>query len=420
MNAHAAIAPKEPRPQGPAARPFLGFATDAESRRAIAMAAAARGWDSPEVLEGGLEVAHARLAAGSAPGFLVIDLSASKAPLPEIDALADLCDADTRVIAIGTRNDVNLYRGLRDLGVADYLLKPVDYAVLAAAIDAALETAAAPPAAAMAPAREAHVVALVGARGGAGTSALAAALAQRMAAAGLAAVLVDLDFQAGSLALDLDLEPSPAILPLLESPDRLDPLVVTQAMRAHRSGFRLLAAEAPFETALSVEPDAVLALLAAAGADADVVIADLPRWLDRTRRTVLRTADRLVLVTPLTLAGLRDTQRMVTLATGLRAGQRPVLVGNRAGAHAAELDSRDFAAFLGTPLDVLLPEDPAAARAAAETAATLGDTGSPALARPLDSLAAALQPAAAMAVAARPASGRLGALVAGLFRRGQG
>lgn len=401
----------------PSARPFLGFATDADSRRAIAMAAAARGWSSPEVVDGGLDAAHARLAEVGAPGFLVVDLSSAKAPLPEIDALAELCDSETRVIAIGTKNDVALYRGLRSLGVADYLLKPVDYRGLAAAMDAALETDPAPPVAELVPQRPAFVIALVGTRGGAGTSVLAAALAARMARAGHATVLVDLDFQGGSLALDLDLEPSPAILPLLEAPDRLDPVVVTQAMRVHRGGFRLIAADAPIEIGLTVEPDAVLALLAAAGADADVVIADLPRWLDRPRRAVLRTADRLAIVTAPTLAGLRDTQRLVALATGLRAGQRPFVVGNRAGAQGAELDWQDFASILGVPPDVVLPEDPAAARAAAETATTLDSAASPALARALEELARALQPGLPVAPQQAARAG-LGARFARLFGRG--
>ncbi|WP_194745478.1 AAA family ATPase [Thermaurantiacus tibetensis] len=383
-----------PGPGGGQRRPFLGFATDPDSRRAIAMAAAARGWDAPEVVDGGLDAAHARLAAGAAPGFLVIDLSASRAPLPEVDALAELCDAETRVIAIGTRNDVALYRGLRALGVSDYLLKPVTDQQLAQAIDAALETLDQPPPAAGAPQRQAQVVALVGTRGGAGTSALAAALAAQFARDGRRTVLLDLDFQGGSLALDLDLEPAPGVVQLLQTPDRLDPLVVAQAMRPHAAGFRLLAADAPIEAALAIEPDAVLALVTAAGAEADVVVADLPRWLDRARRAVLRTADHLALVTPLTLPGLRDARRMVALATGLRAGQRPLVVANRVGASAAELDPGEFAACLGGPLDLRLPEVPAAARAAAEGATTLLDAAPPALARPLAELAGRLAPEA--------------------------
>lgn len=412
MNALASI-----RAAPAASRAFLGFATDADSRRAIAMAAAARGWSAPEVVDGGLDAAHARLADTGAPGFLIVDLSSAKAPLPEIDALAELCDADTRVIAIGTRNDIALYRGLRALGVADYLLKPVEYRDLAAAIDAALEAGDAPPVADSAPRRDAAVVALTGSRGGAGTSTLAAALAARMAADGLATVLVDLDFQGGSLALDLDLEPSPAILPLLEAPDRLDPVVVAQAMRPHRAGFRLIAADAPIEASLTVEPDAVLALLAAAGADADIVIADLPRWLDRSRRAVLRTSDRLAIVTAPTLAGLRDSQRLVALATGLRAGQRPLVVGNRAGAQGAEVDWQDFASILGAPLDHILPEDPAAARAAAEAATTLDQAASPALARALADLAHALQPASVRGGRGAARSGGIGARLARLFGR---
>ena len=42
--------------------------------------------------------------------FLIIDLSDSKDPLGAIKGLADLCEPGTRVIALGTANDVRLYR----------------------------------------------------------------------------------------------------------------------------------------------------------------------------------------------------------------------------------------------------------------------------------------------------------------------
>jgi pilus assembly protein CpaE len=367
---------------------FLGFATDAESRRLLGMAAAARGWVAPEIRDGGLEAVHAAIEHGTPPGFLVIDLSAARAPLPAVNALAEVCAANTRVIAIGTQNDVGLYRGLKALGVADYLVKPLDGTLIDAALGAALE-AAEPAAPAAGPARRAEIIAFVGSRGGAGATAIAASVATLLAASGRRVALLDLDFQGGSLALDLDSDPSPAIVPLLESPDRVDPVVVDQAFRDHPLGFRLLAADAALEASLAIEGDALLALVSAAAEGVDAVVIDLPRWLDRARRAVLRTADRVVLVTPPTLVGLRDARRIAGLASGLRAGQPPILVVNREGASAADLPRATFEEALGLPVHAWLPEEPRAAGAAASRGTTLAAAADPAgLGRGLAAVAA--------------------------------
>ncbi|WP_448585214.1 P-loop NTPase [Thermaurantiacus sp.] len=379
-----------PRP-GAGPGPFLGFATDAESRRLLGMAAAAHGWSAPDIRDGNLEAVQTALESGPAPGFLVIDLSATRAPLPAVNALADVCPEGTRVIAIGTQNDIALYRGLRALGVEDYLLKPLDRGLLDAAIRVALERDGRMAPEPTTTSRRAPVAAFVGSRGGAGTTALAAAVSALLAADGQRVTLLDLDFQGGSLGDDLDCEASPVIVQLLESPDRFDPVLLAQAFRRHALGFRVLAADAPIELSLTIESDALLALVAAASEDTDLLIIDLPRWLDRARRAVLRTVDHLVIVTPPTLAGLRDTCRMASLAAGLRAGQMPMIVVNREGASAAELPRTTFEDTLGLPVAAWLPEEPRAAARAAEVATTLATAAHPAgLGRGLATLAAHL------------------------------
>ncbi|MCS6987737.1 MAG: P-loop NTPase [Sphingomonadaceae bacterium] len=400
---------------------FLGVATDPDSRRAIAMAAAARGWDHPEVREGGVETAQALIAAGMVPDVLVIDLSLERAPLPAIDALADVCPAGVGVVAIGTQNDVGLFRGLLALGVADYLLKPVDAETLGAAIDRLATAGPAPAVRPVMPVGRARTVAFAGVRGGAGASALAAATAAVLARQGRKVAVVDLDLQGGSLALDLGVEPTPGLVPLLERPDRVDPVVVGQALKSHRAGFHVLAVDAPAEAVLGVEADALLALVRAVAETVDLVVLDCPRWLDRARRAVLRTVDALAVVAPPTLPGLRDMGRVAGLARSLRAGQAPVLVVNRAGAFLAELERATFEEALGRRVDHWVPEDAPASRRAAERAETLAAGAASPLGAALRRLADQLGPPAA----ATPTSGtnpsrwwngwrtRLAALVAG-------
>jgi pilus assembly protein CpaE len=324
--------------------------------------------------------------------FLVVDLTGTAAPLGAVNALADVCTPDTRVVAVGTVNDVALYRGLRALGVIDYLVKPLDQALLAQAFDLAL---GAGPAPALTPQTGSLSVAFMGARGGAGTTSLAIAAAQRLAATpGRRVVLYDHDLQAGTVALDLDGKAGEGLATMLEAPDRVDRTLVETALEPHPLGFSLLAAEEPADRLLAVKPEAAMALLSTLEAFADATLIDLPRRLDRSGRAILRIVDRVVIVAPRTLAGLRDSRRLAAAVTGLRAGQRPIIVANRVGGPGPDLGAGLFEEGLGQPVALAIPEDSrAAARAASRsTALGAGETDTP-LARALDRLVRLIDPA---------------------------
>ncbi|MFN3591439.1 MAG: CpaE family protein [Thermaurantiacus sp.] len=380
-------------PVGPAVAemlPFIGFATDSASRKTLGMAAAATGWVAPEIREGGLDVAIAHVAQAVAPAFLVIDLTGSAAPLAQVDALADMCAEGTRVLAIGTRNDVNLFRGLRALGVSDYLLKPLEQDLLAQSLAAAMTDREAAPVIAPGRAARGTVVAVMGARGGVGSTAIAISLAH-LAAARANTMLLDLDLQGGTVALDLEAPRAASLAAILESPERVDDTLVDGAASPHTLGFRILAAEEPLERQFVVRPESVQALLSRLAATYELVLVDLPRRLDRTVRTVLRTADRVVLVTNASLAGLRDARRLLALASGLRAGQQPLIVMNRLGAGRGEVADADFEAMLGARVDARIPEVPAIAAkaiasATALSAAATGRRPAAAMARLLDQI----------------------------------
>jgi pilus assembly protein CpaE len=360
-------------PVGPAVRellPFIGFATDPASRKTLGMAAAASGWAAPDIREGGLEAALAHVARKPAPAFLVVDLTGCDAPLAQMDALADLCPEGTRVLAIGNHNDVHLFRGLRSIGVSDYLLKPLDTESVAASLSLAMaDGLSGIEVAALRPDR-ADVIAILGARGGVGTTSIAISLAH-LAAKALRVMLLDLDLQGGTVALDLEAPRAAALTGILESPDRLDDTLLDGAAAAHPLGFRILAAEEPLERQIAVRPESVQALLSRLSGTHELVLVDLPRWLDRTVRTVLRTADRVVIVTCPTLAGLRDTRRLLALVSGLRAGQAPLVVLNRVGASKAEMAPEDFEGALGSAVALTIPEAAAVAAKAAGSATAL-------------------------------------------------
>lgn len=90
------------------------------------------------------------------PRQLVIDVSDSVLPVSDLMRLADVCDPSVRVIAIGTQNDVGLFRNLLGIGVQDYIVKPLTVELMRRALTATESVVQA---------RTGKVVSFVGARG---------------------------------------------------------------------------------------------------------------------------------------------------------------------------------------------------------------------------------------------------------------
>src|SRR5579864_7446208 len=70
------------------------------------------GWQPEKCNKGGLRNAVQALSISASPNILLVDLSESGDPLNDINALAEVCEPGTVVIAIGQVNDVRLYREL--------------------------------------------------------------------------------------------------------------------------------------------------------------------------------------------------------------------------------------------------------------------------------------------------------------------
>jgi pilus assembly protein CpaE len=344
---------------------LVAFLADDITRETVARLAAQLGWRDAVIGQGGIAAAAQAIDAAAPPGLLVIDISDNDDPLGAMDALAEICPPATRVVTVGTSNDIMLYRRLLAMGVVDYLHKPVAADALHEALLQAsrpIERIAAAPST-----RTARVIAFIGARGGVGTTTLATAIGwclgeeqqQRVA-------LLDLDLQFGNVALGLDLEPGRGLREALEHPERIDGLFVSGAMTG-TPRLRVLAAEEPLDDHPLLDPSSVDPLLAALNDDFDCVIVDVPRALDGMARRLLARADATVIVGDFSLAAMRDTHRLIVLTAVLRPGVAPIVLVNRAGALArGEIDHAAFEKGIGRKIDCVIPYDAKAAVAMAQ------------------------------------------------------
>src|SRR3546814_6137121 len=95
-------------------------------------------------LKGGLRNAVQSLSVSASPNILFVDMSESGDPINDINALAEVCEPGTVVIAAGQVNDVRLYRDLLSSGIQDYLLKPLSLVQVRESLTMAQEMLTAP------------------------------------------------------------------------------------------------------------------------------------------------------------------------------------------------------------------------------------------------------------------------------------
>lgn len=289
------------------------------------------------------------------PRVLLVDISNSELPLSDIDELAEVCEPGVSVVTIGDRNDVGLFRELIHHGISDYLVKPLTPTLMQRSLLTAIEGGTHSRQAG----RLGRIVAVLGCRGGVGATTIATSLAWAIASRRHRRVaLFDLDVQFGSVALSLDLDPVHGLRDALENAGRIDSLYLDRTLVRHSDTLFVLSAEEGLDDPVRADREAVGLLLHELQSKFHFVFVDLPRQLSPAVQQVLSTATNLVLVTDLSLAGMRDAMRVNQLLQATNASCAVTVIANRVGEHrAGEIPRAEFERGVGRPIDVLLPFD---------------------------------------------------------------
>lgn len=336
-------------------QPFIAFANgkDGDVLRAFA---ASRQWPDSTIHSGDIKTATEYLKTNPSPAVLLVELpNAADAP-GLLDALADVCDPDTKVITIGDVNEYSFYCWLMDIGIFSYLLKPLTEQMLESAYQKS-ENGSAQLKHGKAPGK---VIAVVGARGGVGASAVALNLAGIMAEISHKNIaLVDADPQEGTIALSLDIEPSRGLRDVLEKPERIDSLFIERVMQKPHKHLSIISAEESLTDPVHATEAAADALLRELREKCDVVVLDIPRHMTGFSRQCLKLSDHVVLVTEMSLASLRDTLRISDMMRDSLKLKPPVIVANRVGlAGKHEMQRADFEKGINAKLAQVIPFAP--------------------------------------------------------------
>jgi len=311
--------------------PFMAFANDAADVENLKTFAASHQWAQADIHQGDIRTATEFLKSHKSPVLLMVELpSAAEAPAL-LDALADVCDPETKVMAIGGINEFSFYSWLTDIGIFNYMLKPLTLASLEATYQKSMQT----PSGQIRPGKTpAKTIAVIGTRGGVGNSTVCLNLAGMIAdmSPQKQVVLVDLDPQMGSIALSLDIEPSRGLRDAFEKPERIDSLFIDRVMSRPLKNLSILSAEEALHERVNMNENTVPVLFKELRDKFDVIIVDVPRHLEDYARQAMKLSDNIVMVTELMLLSLRDALRLGDLLRESLKVAPAIVVTNRAGA----------------------------------------------------------------------------------------
>lgn len=226
-----------------------------------------------------------------------------------------------RVVALGDREEPELIQAVDRAGCADLAIRSLGPADLLRALKVVHRVEK------EAPTANGQAVAILGAKGGLGTTTIAVNVAAEVAARTRQRVLlVDLHLFLGDAALALDIVPDPSLLYYIQHGPNLTALQWAEGPPMHRAGFRVLGLDGGIADADKVTAQQVIFLLDRLRERHDYVILDLGSDINEVSLAALSSADRRLMVISNEFRALLGARRRIGALKSL-ALQEPLAYG---------------------------------------------------------------------------------------------
>ncbi len=340
---------------------FLAFVCDDATKEVVDSISLKHLGLEKEVHLGDSTQAIQHIQSNRTPKILLVDLSCVSQPISQIQKIAEVCEPGVEVLVIGDRNEVELFRSLLELGVADYIAKPLNVELLANSIERLLKQEDKPSEINRNFSTFGKTVSFIGARGGVGVSTLVANCAWVLATKHSKRVAVtDLDQQLGVISRLFDLNPGNGLRELLENPDRIDSVFVERSMIKKNDNLCILSSEEGLNEQLGGQIQGVQSFLKILKEQFHYTILDLPRnFTTNQNQSLFEASGLVVVVADMTLLSVRDTTRILKLINHHKsAAQRVLVVANRVGTYRhGEIEQADFEQSIQRKLDLMIPFD---------------------------------------------------------------
>jgi len=361
------------------------------------------------------------------PDVILVEVDAL--PTPGLQVAEELLRgfSNFEVILVADQSGLGIWRDALRLGVADFLVKPLNAEELGRSVRQARQrllegrrgSRGVAPSPGPAPASAGRLIVVASARGGSGKTVIGTGLATLSAQRWPdQVVLVDLNLQFGDVDLLLGVESAHTIRSLKPVLGELRRDVVERVLQRTPQGLLVLLAPTQVEEADAFNPAEIESLLRFLKDLYPLVIVDTASQVDGTLLTVFREADEILMVTTPEVPALRDCAKLLRLYREHRYPMERVrIVVNRRGRDAL-FDDGHIQRTLGRPITATLPDAPQVVAGIVNSADPITDFSGHALATQLEALVnhlSARMPASLIEGQAetgkRPRRGLLGRLV---------
>jgi pilus assembly protein CpaE len=298
----------------------------------------------------------------STPDLVVIALDSDQQKAIQLIAQLTAEFPVMPILAVSARNDgQSILQALRS-GAKEFLTQPVVLEELLGAIQRLRQTRSLTDGAPSVNGSikvESLVVAVVGSRGGVGTTSIAVNLGCNLAQNKHHNVaLVDLDLALGDADVALDLIPDYTLADVALNIDRLDMTFLRRSLSKHSTGLSLLPHPVQMEDISLIHEDHLQRVIGLLRASYTHLVFDLSKRFTPTDWTAMRKADIILLVAQLELTSLRNVVRMLhTLGTEEALAEKVRVVVNRVGSDDCDITLKKAEETIGTAIYWQVPND---------------------------------------------------------------
>jgi pilus assembly protein CpaE len=283
---------------------------------------------------------------------LVTDISGIADPFTELERLSAVCPPDVRVCLIGDSREITFYRELMDIGLTEYLPKPLTRDMVLHQLRPKLLGDVAPSATD----RGGHVISICGAQGGAGATSIAINLALQLAETTKAKVaLLDLHLQNGETAVMLGVRPGPGLRIALENPMRADTLFLERAAIEINERVCLISADEELDAQLDITEAGVRHVLGLLRQRFNYIVVDIPVPFPPSLHPVLTLSRHVLVLLEAEVTGLRNAHALRAAVTNIAGKDRVFTLLNRAN-RPGGLPRATIAKALGAEPDMVIPD----------------------------------------------------------------
>jgi pilus assembly protein CpaE len=305
---------------------LIGFVNDPVSAQIINNVIRSQGLAYSEVFQGKPSDAVEFLKNNRTPKTLIIDISDSELPLGDVSKIKDFSTPNVGIIIVGSRNDVGLFRNLMEIGVSDYLIKPLNSSLLVHAIEGANTSVK------KYIKKTGKMVQFISSVGGAGATTAVANVAWILANRHFKRTLVmDTDFCYGTVHLMLDIKTENAYLDILESPDKIDDYFVETILRRCDQRLYYLGGLVDLLRGANIEVPAFEALMDTVKQQFNYLLVDSQREFSNANKVCMNKSDSFVIMVEMSVASAQNTMRILEMLHATQSDKKVVVVSNKIG-----------------------------------------------------------------------------------------